>query len=79
MSAKNVSFYLNGSPYLLTFLQLLVSHSVVEVERVAHRLQREVDSKREELRVMVGERYRFIFNSFYERAQETNPTRTLFF
>ena len=32
---------------------------VEEVEGVARRLQREVDSKREELRVMVGERYRY--------------------
>ena len=36
-----------------------MSHSVAEVESVAHRLQREVDTKREELRVMVGERYRY--------------------
>ena len=33
-------------------------YSVAEVEVVGGRLQREVDTKREELRVMVGERYR---------------------
>jgi hypothetical protein len=31
---------------------------VEQAEAVARRLQKEVDSKREELRVMVGERYR---------------------
>ena len=34
------------------------SLTVPEVENLATRLQREVDTKREELRVMVGERYR---------------------
>jgi len=38
--------------------KLLVEESVEGVEGIARRLQREVDSKREELRVMVGERYR---------------------
>ncbi|XP_023323388.1 conserved oligomeric Golgi complex subunit 1 isoform X2 [Eurytemora carolleeae] len=38
--------------------QLLSVSGVEVVEGVARRLQREVDSKREELRVMVGERYR---------------------
>jgi len=57
---KRIMTNLNNNLNLLALDpdQLLVSHSVVEVERVAHRLQREVDSKREELRVMVGERYR---------------------
>ena len=38
--------------------QLLETHSVSEVEVVASQLSKEVDRKREELRVMVGERYR---------------------
>jgi len=38
--------------------KLLETHSVAEAEAVAGQLSREVDRKREELRVMVGERYR---------------------
>eukprot|EP00088_Acartia_fossae_P050065 TRINITY_DN5582_c0_g3_i1.p1 TRINITY_DN5582_c0_g3~~TRINITY_DN5582_c0_g3_i1.p1 ORF type:complete len:972 (+),score=173.75 TRINITY_DN5582_c0_g3_i1:67-2982(+) len=38
--------------------EVMRTMSVGEVETVANRLQREVDTKREELRVMVGERYR---------------------
>ena len=38
--------------------QLLTDHTVAEAAAVGRQLQREVDKKREELRIMVGERYR---------------------
>ena len=38
--------------------QLLTEKTVAEAAAVGRQLQREVDKKREELRIMVGERYR---------------------
>ena len=58
-SKKNTNVQSVKKDIMCSVLQLLASQSVEQAEAVARRLQREVDSKREELRIMVGERYRY--------------------
>ena len=45
--------------------KLLETHTVNEAEAVAQQLAKEVDRKRKELRVMVGERYRDLISRYY--------------